>query len=187
MQWRDFNVQGPLEIVPGKIEDDRGYFSETFRLRDFAERTGVDTFVQDNQSLSRRVGTIRGLHFQTRPSAQGKLVRCLAGRLFDVAVDLRSDSATFGKWISVVLTPEANNHFWVPAGFAHGFCTLEANSIISYRVTDYYNPACDRGVAWDDRDIGIEWPEVADADTLSPKDRTQPSLEESRSFFTPAD
>jgi dTDP-4-dehydrorhamnose 3,5-epimerase len=144
-------------------------------------------FVQDTQSLSVRTGTIRGLHFQTKPAAQGKLVRCLAGRLFDVAVDLRTDSPTYGKWVSVILTREDNNQLWVPVGFAHGFCTLEPNSVISYRVTDYYSPENDKGVAWDDPAIGIPWPDVADPGTLSAKDQSQPALAELPACFSMKD
>lgn len=185
MEWRTFDLDGPLEIIPRKIEDERGYFSETFRLAEFAERTQVsDAFVQGNQSLSTRAGTIRGIHFQIQPSVQGKLVRCLAGKLFDIAVDLRSDSPTFGRWAGVTLTPELNNQLWIPVGFGHGFCTLEPNSVISYQVTGYYDRERDRGVAWDDPDIAIDWPSVANPDTLSAKDRVQPSLAKCRSFFT---
>lgn len=184
MDWREFDVQGPFEIVPRRIEDERGYFSEIFRLSDFAAKTGVDRFVQDNQSLSVRPGTIRGLHFQGHPSAQGKLVRCLQGSLFDVAVDLRADSPTVGQWVGVTLTPELNNQFWIPVGFAHGFCTLVPNTVISYRVTSYYDPERDFGVAWDDPDIAITWPDLANPETLSAKDRKLPSLQESRGHFT---
>ena len=187
MDFRSFEIDGPLEIVPSKIEDERGYFSEIFRLNSFVERAGSVEFVQDNQSLSLRVGTIRGLHFQTRPAAQGKLVRCLAGRLFDVAVDLRTDSATFGRWISVVLSPDHSNQLWVPAGFAHGFCTLEPETIISYRVTSYYSGEHDKGVAWDDPKIAVAWPEVANADTLSAKDRNQPRLSDLPRHFSMED
>ncbi len=176
MDFRAFDIDGPLEIRPRKIEDERGYFSEIFRLRSFAERVGPVAFVQDNQSLSVRAGTVRGIHFQSHPEAQGKLVRCLAGKLVDVAVDLRHDSPTFGRWVSVVLSAEDNNQLWVPVGFGHAFCTLEPNSVISYRVTSYYSPEHDKGVAWDDLDIAIEWPEVADSATLSAKDRAQPRL-----------
>ena len=176
MEFRTFELEGPLELVPGKIEDERGYFSEIFRLAPFAERVGSAEFVQDNQSLSVRTGTLRGIHFQTHPRAQGKLVRCLAGSIFDVAVDLRHDSRSYGKWISVVLTPDKNNQLWIPIGFGHAFCTLEANSVICYRVTDYYSANDDKGVAWDDPQIGIDWPSVADPDTLSAKDRVQPTL-----------
>jgi dTDP-4-dehydrorhamnose 3,5-epimerase len=184
MEFRSFALDGPFEIRPRKIEDERGYFSETFRLNEFASRAGSVEFVQDNQSLSIRVGTVRGLHFQTKPAAQGKLVRCLAGRLFDVAVDIRTDSPTYGNWISVELSPGENNQLWVPVGFAHGFCTLEPNSVISYRVTDYYSPENDKGLAWDDAAIGIDWPAVADRETLSAKDRRQPKLAELPDYFS---
>jgi dTDP-4-dehydrorhamnose 3,5-epimerase len=184
MEFRSFDLDGPFEIIPRKIEDERGYFSEVFRLNSFAERAGPTAFVQDNQSLSVRPGTIRGIHFQSHPEAQGKLVRCLFGRLLDVAVDLRHDSPTFGKWLSVVLSPEENNQLWIPVGFGHAFCTLEPDSVISYRVTSYYSPKHDKGVAWDDPDIGIEWPEIADAGTLSSKDRRQPHLAELPAHFS---
>lgn len=187
MQVRTFSIEGPLEVIPRKIEDERGYFAEIFRLNDFSERAGDVSFVQDNQSLSVRAGTIRGLHFQTHPAAQGKLVRCLAGRIWDVAVDLRTGSPTFGQSISLELTPEEDNQLWVPVGFGHGFCTLEPNSIISYRVTNYYSPENDKGVAWDDPDIGIDWPTVADPETLSAKDRQQPSLAALPDYFSMKD
>lgn len=176
MDFQAFEVDGPFEIRPRKIADDRGYFSEIFRHRPFSERAGPVEFVQDNQSLSVRTGTVRGLHFQSKPAAQGKLVRCLAGRVWDVAVDIRTGSSTFGKSISVILTPDDNNQLWIPVGFAHGFCTLEPNSVISYRVTDYYSAENDKGIAWDDPDIAIDWPSIADPDTLSAKDRAQPRL-----------
>jgi dTDP-4-dehydrorhamnose 3,5-epimerase len=187
LDFHAFAIDGPLEIRPRKIADERGYFSEIFRHKPFSERAGDVEFVQDNQSLSIRTGTIRGLHFQTRPAAQGKLVRCLAGRLFDVAVDLRRNSSTYGKWISVELSPEENNQLWVPVGFAHGFCTLEPNSVISYRVTDYYSPDNDKGVAWDDPAIAVEWPAVADPDTLSAKDQQQPKLADLPAYFSMKD
>lgn len=183
MEFRSLGLDGPLEMIPRKIEDERGYFCEIFRLADFAQHAGPVQFVQDNQSLSVRAGTVRGIHFQSHPAAQGKLVRCLAGKLIDVAVDLRRGSPSFGKWVSVVLSPEQNNQLWVPVGFGHGFCTLEPNSIISYRVTSYYSPENDRGVAWDDPEIGVEWPEICDPETLSPKDRSQPSLAASPAYF----
>lgn len=184
MEFRTFDLDGPLEIVPRRIEDERGYFSEVFRADAFAGRAGAVDFIQDNQSLSARAGTIRGIHFQTHPVAQGKLVRCLAGKVFDVAIDLRRDSAKYGRWIATVLTPEANNQLWVPVGFGHAFCTLEAHSVIGYRVTNYYSPDHDKGVAWDDPDIAIEWPDVADPDTLSAKDRVQPALSDLPAYFS---
>ncbi len=187
MIFRNFDLAGPFEIVPTKIADDRGYFSEIFRLDPFTERAGVQHFVQDNQSLSLRAGTIRGIHFQKHPHGQGKLVRCLSGKVFDVAVDLRRDSPDFGKWVAVVLTPQDNNQLWVPVGFGHAFCTLEADSVIAYRVTDYYSADDDRGVAWDDPDIAIAWPEIACADTLSAKDRVQSSLAALPALFSMKD
>jgi dTDP-4-dehydrorhamnose 3,5-epimerase len=187
MEFRNFDIVGPLEIIPRKIEDSRGYFSEIFRLSSFTDHVGEIAFLQENQSRSVKTGTVRGIHFQSHPVAQGKLVRCLAGKLLDVAVDLRADSATFGRWISVVLSPEHNNQLWVPVGFGHGFCTLEPNTVISYRVTSYYSPEHDKGVAWDDPDIAVEWPDLADPDTLSEKDRNQPKLAELPAYFSMKD
>ena len=187
MQFRAFDIDGPIQIVPRKHEDHRGYFSEIFRLNSFAEHVGPVTFVQENQSLSNAPGTIRGIHFQTPPMAQGKLVRCVAGRLLDVIVDLRQGSPTFGRWVSVILSPEDLNQLWVPVGFGHGFCTLEPISIISYRVTEYYSPEHDKGVAWDDPEIGVEWPSIADPETLSGKDREQPRLADLPAYFSMED
>lgn len=187
MEFRTFDVSGPMEITPAKIQDDRGYFSEIFRMDVFVKHVGRVEFVQDNQSMSVRAGTIRGIHFQTPPAAQGKLVRCSAGKVFDVAVDLRRDSLTYGRWISAVLCPAQNNQLWVPVGFGHAFCTLVPNSVIAYRVTDYYNRENDAGVAWDDPDIAVEWPEVADKETLSEKDRVQPKLSALPDYFSISD
>jgi dTDP-4-dehydrorhamnose 3,5-epimerase len=184
MQINPLGLSGLLEIVPRKIEDERGYFSETFRADRFAEFVPDVHFVQDNQSLSVRQGTVRGIHFQSTPAAQAKLVRCLEGAIFDVAVDLRRDSPTFGQWEAVNLTPEANNQLWIPVGFGHGFCTLKPNSVVAYRVTDFYNPSCDLGVAWDDPAIGIDWPAEANADTLSTKDRQQPRVADLSTNFS---
>ena len=184
MDIRTFGLDGPLEITPRKIEDARGYFSEIFRVDALFEHTGKIDFVQDNQSLSVRSGTVRGLHFQTHPAAQGKLVRCLKGSIFDVAVDLRRDSPDYGRWIATTLTAETNNQLWVPVGFGHGFCTLEPNSVISYRVTNYYSPDNDKGVAWNDPEIAIDWPDVADMETLSAKDRSQPALADLPAYFS---
>ena len=187
MEFHGFDIAGPLRIEPDKFVDHRGYFCELFRLSEFAKYARTAEFVQENQSLSVKPGTIRGIHFQSDPAAQGKLVRCLAGKILDFAVDLRRGSPTFGRWISCVLSPEEANQLWIPVGFGHGFCTLEPNSIISYRVTDYYSPEHDKGVAWDDPEIGIEWPDVADPETLSAKDRNQPRLSELPAYFTTED
>lgn len=184
MEFHTFTLDGPIEIIPRKIADERGYFSELFRADRFAEHAGDVHFVQDNQSLSVRTGTIRGIHFQSNPMAQGKLVRCIAGRVFDVAVDLRRDSPSYGRWISTVLSPETNNQLWVPAGFGHAFCTLEPNSVIGYRVTNLYSAEHDKGVAWDDPEIAVDWPAEADPETLSAKDRVQPRLSALPPFFS---
>jgi len=184
MEFRTFDLEGPVEVIPKKIEDERGYFSEILRLDALVGNVGPVDFVQDNQSLSVRSGTIRGIHFQSQPAAQGKLVRCIAGKLFDVAVDLRSGSPTYGRWLSVVLTPEQNNQLWIPVGFGHGFCTLEPNTVVQYRVTNYYSADDDKGVAWDDPTIGVEWPDEAEPDTLSAKDREQPKLVDLPAYFT---
>lgn len=184
MDFRTFDIEGLLEITPRKVEDERGYFVELFRLSTFAERAGPTAFVQENQSRSVRPGTLRGIHFQKKPYAQGKLVRCVSGCLVDIAVDLRHDSPTYGKYASVVLSSEANNQLWIPEGFGHGFCTLEPDCIISYRVTNYYSPEHDLGVAWNDPDIAVDWPSIADPTTLSLKDRDQPSLKQLPAYFS---
>ncbi len=183
MQFRSFELEGPLEVRPAKIEDHRGYFSEIFRSDKFQEHAGAVDFVQDNQSSNVRPGTIRGIHFQTHPFAQGKLVRCIAGSIFDVAVDLRTGSATFGRWVAVTLTSELNNQLWVPVGFGHAYCTLEPNSVLGYRVTNYYDVENDKGVLWDDDRIAITWPAIADPTTLSVKDLQQPTLAELPPYF----
>lgn len=183
MDFSFFPIHGPFEIAPRKIHDNRGYFAEVFRSNDFRAVAGDVEFVQENQSLSCHSGTIRGIHFQSPPVAQGKLVRCLAGSLADFVVDLRKGSPTFGQWISAILSLEKSNQLWVPVGFGHAFCTLEPNSIISYRVTNYYSSDHDKGVAWDDPDIAIAWPDIADPGTLSAKDRQQPRLATLPTYF----
>lgn len=177
-------IAGLLEIKPRKIGDERGYFAETFRLKEFEEQAGRVRFVQDNQSFSKNAGTVRGIHFQSSPAAQGKLVRCLAGRLLDVAVDLRSSSPSYGRSAAVILSPEDCNSLWVPVGFGHGFCTLEPDTVIGYRVTSYYSPGHDMGVRWDDPDLAIDWPAIADPETLSSKDRTLPLLRDLPAYFS---
>lgn len=184
MEFHDLDLADLIEIRPKKFVDPRGYFSETFRADAFEAAVGAHAFVQDNQSLSRTAGTIRGLHFQTAPATQGKLVRCLAGSIFDVAVDLRRDSPDYGKWAGLELSAEAGNQLWIPAGFAHGFCTLEPDTVVSYKVTAYYSPAHDSGVRWNDPAIGIVWPDVTDPETLSEKDKVQPLLADLPPLFS---
>lgn len=176
MKPRPLGIPDVMEIVPDRHEDARGYFSEVFRADWFAREVADVAFVQDNQSLSRTQGTVRGLHFQREPMMQGKLVRCIAGALFDVAVDIRPGSPNFGKWVSEVLTQADGNQLWIPAGFAHGFCSLVPDTVISYRTTAYYSATYDAGIAWNDPDISVVWPEIARPDLLSAKDRELPWL-----------
>jgi len=186
LEIQTYPIEGLKLFIPRHIGDERGYFAETFRVDLFTQAAGDWTFVQDNESRSAKCGTVRGLHFQSDPDAQGKLVRCTAGALFDVAVDIRTGSPTYGQWVGETLTPANGKQLWVPPGFAHGFCSLEPGTVICYKVTNYYSAQCDKGLAWDDPAIGIVWPDEADADTLSAKDRTQPRLADLPSYFSRA-
>ena len=170
-------------VRPVRHGDHRGYFSEVYNKRTLAAAGIAYDFVQDNQSLSRRVGTVRGLHFQTPPFEQVKLVRVLRGRIYDVAVDIRRSSASFGRWVGVELDAESWTQILIPAGFAHGFCTLEPDTEIAYKVTNHYEPAHDFGLMWNDAALGIEWPSVADPATLSDKDRLYPALNDLKQAF----
>lgn len=163
-------------VVPRRFEDDRGWFSETFRVDTLAAVGITEAFVQDNQSFSALAGTIRGLHFQTQPMAQAKLVRVLAGSVYDVAVDLRRGSASYGRHVGVRLDAQGGEQLLVPVGFAHGFCTLEPNTMVAYKVTAFYSRENDANLAWDDPDLGIDWPVAADEAVLSDKDRSAPRL-----------
>ena len=170
-------------IEPKRFGDHRGYFVESWNKKRFAEH-GLDLdFVQDNELLSAQVGTVRGLHFQKAPNAQDKLVRILRGRVLDVAVDLRRSSPSYGRHVAVELSTENGRQLLVPIGFAHGFCTLEPDSIIAYKVTGYYSAADDLGVAWDDPDIAIAWPVDPAQAALSDKDRRQPKFRDLPPYF----
>lgn len=177
-------IEGVLAITPPRFGDHRGYFSEVFKDSWFRENVADVTFIQDNESLSAQPGTVRGLHFQIPPFAQGKLVRCLAGRIMDVVVDIREGSPSFGKWLSQELSPENGMQLWVPAGFAHGFATLEPNSVISYKVTAPYSPQHDRGIVWNDPAIDIRWPFHERDMVLSDKDKMLPRLADLSSHFS---
>lgn len=171
-------------VVVRRFEDERGYFSETWNRRSFAG-VGLDIdFRQDNHSLSRQPGTVRGLHFQVPPSAQSKLVRVLRGSVFDVAVDIRHGSPTFGQHVAEVLSAENGAQLLVPRGFAHGFCTLEPETEVLYKVDDYYDPACDLGMLWDDPTLDIAWPIPPEQAALSDKDRTLPAFGALPAHFT---
>ncbi len=171
-------------LRPKRHGDARGYFVESFNAATFAREVGEAVFVQDNEALSAQVGTVRGLHFQRHPTAQGKLVRALRGAIFDVAVDIRTGSPTYGQHVSATLSAENGDQLWVPPGFAHGYCTLEPDSMIAYKVTNFYSAADDGGLAWDDPALAIAWPVEAGAAVLSDKDTRQPKLAELPALFT---
>ncbi|MXP62979.1 dTDP-4-dehydrorhamnose 3,5-epimerase [Roseomonas sp. M0104] len=167
----------PVQLIrPRRFGDDRGWFVESWNRDRFAALGIRCEFVQDNHSMSAAVGTLRGLHFQRPPHAQAKLVRCLRGRIFDVAVDLRKGSPTYGHWVGATLTGEGGEQLFVPVGFAHGFVTLEPGSEVAYKTSAAYAPDCDAGIRWDDPTIGVEWPLPAHGPTLSAKDQRQPAL-----------
>lgn len=163
-------------IEPKTFADERGWFAETYRKNDFTKYGIPFEFPQDNHSCSTLRGILRGLHFQKEPVAQGKLVRCLAGEAFDVAVDIRKGSPTYRRWISTNLSAENHHILWVPPGFAHGVLTLTENTEIAYKVTVEYSPSHDRSVRWNDPTIGIKWP-IANP-ILSMKDENAPFLDE---------
>ena len=170
-------------ITPNIFRDDRGFFSETFNLRALASGGVTGDFVQDNHSLSVHPGVVRGLHYQLPPTAQDKLVRVTRGSILDVAVDIRKGSPTYAQHVAVTLSAENWEQLWVPKGFAHGFCTLEPNTEVFYKVTDYYAPEFDRGLRWNDPDLAIKWPVAAEDAILSAKDAIAPLLGELESSF----
>jgi dTDP-4-dehydrorhamnose 3,5-epimerase len=170
-----------LVLTPRFFRDGRGFFTESFNKRAFAEAVGEHfEFVQDNHSRSTR-GVLRGLHYQLPPRAQGKLVRVVSGEIFDVAVDMRRTSVTFGRWFGVVLSAEKGNQLWIPPGFAHGFLTLSDTADVLYKASDYYDPACERSVIWNDPDIGIAWNLEAEP-ILSEKDAVAPPFPAAEAF-----
>lgn len=176
MEVRDVGL-GVLEIIPRRFGDSRGFFSETWQ-RDRFRQAGINVdWMQDNQSFSADVHVLRGLHFQLAPQAQDKLIRVLRGSVFDVAVDIRPGSSTFGKWVSCVLSAATFNQFYIPKGFAHGFLTLTPEVEVLYKVSAPYAPECDRAISWNDPLIGIEWPlEKGAQPSLSAKDAAAPLL-----------
>lgn len=176
-------VPGPLLVTARRFGDHRGFFLETYSARDFAALGIPDVFVQDNHSLSAMPGTIRGMHFQLPPRAQAKLVRVLRGAILDIAVDIRRSSPSFGRHVAVELTAENARQLFIPAGFAHGFCTLSPDTEVAYKVTDLYAPDCDRGIAWDDPDLALPWPFDSAEVQLSEKDRRAPRLRDLPTAF----
>ena len=178
------HIPGLVILTPKRFGDERGFFSESWN-RKVLSGLGIEIdFVQDNHSLSRAVGTVRGLHYQSPPHAQAKLVRCGRGRIFDVAVDVREGSPTFGQWYGLELSFENGRQLMIPEGFLHGFMTLEPDSEIIYKCSDYYAPECDGSVRFDDPDIGIEWPLSGVQFTVSAKDRDARSFSDFQSPFS---
>jgi dTDP-4-dehydrorhamnose 3,5-epimerase len=183
MQVEETAIPAVKIVTPKKHGDARGFFSEVYNRADW-DKAGLElTFVQDNHSFSAAAGTLRGLHFQTPPFAQDKLVRCTRGRILDVAVDIRRSSPTFGRHVAVELSAENWRQLLIPAGFAHAFLTLEPDVEVLYKTTAPYSAANDRGVAWDDPAIGIVWPALPGGPVLSDKDRRLPRLEDAPDLF----
>jgi len=183
MKIQELSIPEIKLLAPKKFGDQRGFFSEVYNKRGFAA-AGVDIdFVQDNHSLSVERATVRGLHFQTPPFAQHKLVRVVRGAVFDVAVDLRRGSPTYGEHVSAILSAEEWNQLFVPIGFAHGFMTLEANTEVLYKVSNYYSVAHDKGLLWNDPALGIVWPIPYSEALLSDKDRVHPRLADLGHYF----
>lgn len=183
LDTKGLGIDGVLMITPARHQDGRGFFSEVYNRRHLAAVGIDDDFVQDNHSLSSERGTVRGLHFQVDPHPIAKLVRVTRGAVWDVVVDLRESSPTYGEHVGAELTAENWVQLYVPVGFAHGFCTLEPDTELVYKVTDYWSPQVDKGVAWDDPDLDLPWPVDRDKAVLSDKDRSQPKLADLPSYF----
>lgn len=183
MQFTRTNIEDVVIIEPQVHGDDRGYFVETFRADKLEKFLGYKiNFCQDNESKSSK-GVLRGLHYQLPPHAQTKLVRVIQGSVLDVAVDIRKDSPTFGKHVAVKLTSENKKQLLVPRGFAHGFVVLEDDTIFAYKVDNYYSPECDRGIAFDDKELAIDWILNTNELNLSAKDKVQPKLDQTNDLF----
>ena len=176
MELRELEIRGVFEIIPEPHKDERGFFMRTYDS-EFFEKYGLNRkWIQENHSRSEKKGIIRGLHFQLDPFRETKLVRCIKGEIFDVAVDLRKDSLTFSKWIGIILSEENKKSFYIPRGFAHGFCTISNKTEVLYKVDNYYSPEYERGLIWNDPDIAIDWP--AENPILSAKDRENMRLKD---------
>ncbi len=175
MTFRELELPGAFLIELDRIEDERGFFARTFCRDEFAEHGLATEIVQANTAFNRRKGTLRGMHFQAAPHEEAKLVRCTRGAVYDVIVDLRRDSPTFTRWVSVELTVENDTMLYVPEGFAHGYQTLEDETETSYLMSRRYEPSAGRGVRWDDPAFGIEWPDEGDR-TMNERDRTWPDF-----------
>jgi len=178
--FKRLEIPDVILIEPKIFEDGRGFFMETYKHSEF-KKNGIEyEFVQDNHSKSKK-GVLRGLHYQLKPMEQGKLVRCIRGKIWDVAVDIRKGSPWYGKWVAVELSEDNKLMLWIPPGFAHGFVALEDNTEVVYKVTKEYAPELDRGIIWNDPDIGINWP--IEEPILSEKDKKLPKLKEAENNF----
>lgn len=183
MKFRPLNLTGAFLIETRAFHDDRGAFAETYRQDVLAEAGVVEPFVQENTSRSHRRGTVRGLHFQAPPAAQAKLLRVVSGAIYDVIVDLRTGSATYGQWDAVELSAKEATSLYVPPGFAHGFCTTADETAVTYKLSAYYAPEAEGGLLWSDPDLGIPWPVRADEAILNERDRAWPRLRDFRPPF----
>jgi len=178
-----FGIEGPMLVMPRSFADARGTFSETYSQHDFAALGIPECFVQDNQSRSAAPGTVRGLHFQVPPRTQAKLVRVLRGAVLDIVVDLRRSSGSYGRHLAVGLDAAEGHQLYVPPGFAHGFCTLEPDTVVAYKVSAPFAPELDRCLAWDDPDLDLPWPFGPAAVVLSDRDRRAPKLRDLPACF----
>lgn len=177
-----FKSQNCVLLVPKRHEDHRGFFAETYNKKEYQELGINDDFVQDNHSVSEEIATLRGLHFQAPPSPQAKLVRCSQGAIFDVVVDIRKGSPTFGRWEGYELSEKNGHQLYIPIGFAHGFVSLKPHTEIVYKCSDYYDPKTERSLLWCDKQIGIDWP-FSGQPIISEKDKKAPTMEELTSPF----
>lgn len=178
------SIQDLILVTPKRHGDDRGFFTETYREDAYAKVGIPGPMVQDNHAYSKDKGVLRGLHFQIAPSAQGKLVSCLKGAIYDVAVDLRHGSPTFGQHVALEMSADTGQQIYIPAGFAHGYLTLTEECHVQYKVSAYYNASSERGLAWDDPALAIKWPLADKTPLISEKDKRQPSLHDLPEYFT---
>jgi dTDP-4-dehydrorhamnose 3,5-epimerase len=183
MQIEALPIAGLLVVTPRRFSDARGFFSETFHAGRFAQAGIAQPFVQDNHSVSYAAGVVRGLHCQVAPAAQGKLIRCVRGAIWDVAVDIRHGSPTYGRHCAVELSADNWRQLWIPPGFLHGFCTLLADVEVVYKVTAPYTPDCERGVLWNDADLALPWPVAPSRALLSEKDLALPGFAAAAGWF----
>jgi dTDP-4-dehydrorhamnose 3,5-epimerase len=184
MQVQKLDIPEVLLITPAKFGDSRGFFSETWNAAKLEAVGFNEHFVQDNHSFSAEVGTIRGLHCQLSPAVQGKLVRVVKGAIWDVAVDIRKGSPTFGKWVAAEISEENWTQIWVPGGFLHGFCTLTPDTEVIYKVTSGYNKEAERAVVWNDPTLALPWPVAPGGEKLSDKDKIAPAFNPDETWFT---